>query len=279
MARTIDTVYNEIVTEAQNYDELNAIDTTSRVSRFHLLIYIVAVAIVIFEKILDQHIVEVDEIIFEQKIGTDRWHRNKALDFQYGFDLLEDDDQFDNGTATDDEIADSKIIKHAAVVQSETRSSIIIKVATENNEVLEPITDEQLVAFTAYMEEVSFAGTQFTVINEQADLLVPSIRIYRDPLVLNETGQNILTGEQSVEIAITNYLKELNFNGELIIQSLVDALQLVDGVQVVHVTSLQTAQYSSGLGAYEDVSPISVRHTAYSGHFKVEDFSGMSYVV
>jgi hypothetical protein len=58
-------------------------------------------------------------------------------------DLIADTDQFDNTGYTPEQIEASKIIKYAAVTESDAESRLIIKVATEN-------ADEVFVIFLAF---------------------------------------------------------------------------------------------------------------------------------
>ena len=96
MARSIQEIQTEIYQSKENEPALNGLNSTSKTAIWRLLIYIASVAIWTLEKIFDQHKKEVDERLSELKPHTARWYRNKALAFQYGFDLKEDSDIFDN---------------------------------------------------------------------------------------------------------------------------------------------------------------------------------------
>ncbi len=284
MARSIQDIQTEILQAKANEPALAELNSTSKVAVWRLWVYITAFAIWTLEKLFDQHKKEVDEVLAELKPHTARWYRNKALAFQYGFDLLEDSDKFshltpEGGTYSEEQIANSRIVKYSAVTESETESRLIVKIATEQGGELQPITAEQKASFEAYMSEIKDAGVRITTINYLPDILKLQMKIYRDPLVLDENGQSILTGEKPVEKAIKEYLKNLPFNGELVLAHLVDALQQVEGVKIPHIILAESKWIDAGTNGYGNYQPIEVKTIPISGYFKIENFSNISYVV
>ncbi|SDE81945.1 hypothetical protein SAMN05421544_1374, partial [Riemerella columbipharyngis] len=170
-------------------------------------------------------------------------------------------------------------IKYSAVVESESESRLIIKIATEQGGELQPITDAQKESFGAYLAEIKDAGVRVSVINYLPDILRLQLRIYRDPLVIDTNGQSILTGKNPVEDALKNYLKKLPFNGELVLAHLVDELQQVEGVKIPHLLLAESKWIDASVGGYGDFQPIEVKTIPISGYFKIENFSGIQYVV
>lgn len=279
MARNIQDIQQEILTAKANEPALAELNSTSKVAVWRLWVYITAFVIHTLERIFDQHKKEVSEALSELKPHTARWYRNKALAFQYGFDLIEDSDKFDNAGSTEEQIANSKIVKYSAVTESETESRLIVKIATEQGGELQPITAGQKASFEAYMQEIKDAGVKITTINYLPDILKLHMKIYRDPLVLNENGMSILTGEKPVEKAIKEYLKQLPFNGELVLAHLVDALQKVEGVRIPHINLAESKWIDAGVNDYGSFQPIEVKTIPVSGYFKIENFDNISYVV
>lgn len=284
MARTITEIQEEIILNIQGDERLSGLTSTSKVSIWRLFSYIVAVAIWTLEKVFDLHAKEVDNRILELKPHTARWYRSKALAFQYGFNLLPDSDQFDSEGFTEEQVEDSQIIKYAAVTESDDESRLVIKIATESStgsdtgSQLSPISAAESDAFTAYIQKIKDAGVRTTIINFLPDRLYLDMDIYYDPLVLDQEGNNILTGGKTVEAAIQEYMKLLPFNGELVIAHLVDHLQAVAGVNIPHVNLIQTSWIDGALGDYGEIEPISVKKIPVSGYFEVVDFEGINYV-
>lgn len=279
MARSIQDIQQEMLRAKDNEPALAELNSTSKVAVWRLWIYITAFVIHTLERIFDQHKKEVAEALSEQKPHTPRWYRNMALAFQYGFDLIPDTDKFNNTGKTEDEIENSKIVKYSAVTESETESRLIVKIATEQGGELQPISTGQKASFDAYMQEIRDAGVKITTINYLPDILKLQMEIYRDPLVLDENGMSILTGEKPVEKAIKEYLKQLPFNGELVLAHLVDALQKVEGVRIPHIILAESKWIDASVNDYGIFQRIEVKQLPISGYYKIEDFSGISYVV
>ncbi|MGP1501889.1 MAG: nucleotidyltransferase [Bergeyella cardium] len=279
MARSIEEIKEEILRAKEQEAALEGLNSTSKTAIWRLWVYITAFAIWTLEKLFDTHKSEVSEMLKQLKPHTARWYRNKALAFQYGFDLLPDSDQFNNANATEDEINNSKIIKYSAVTESEVESRLIVKIATEQGGELQPISGGQKASFDAYMNEIKDAGVRITVINYLPDILRLQMRIYRDPLVLDENGTSIRMGNKPVEEAIKKYLKNLPFNGELVLAHLVDELQKVEGVKIPHIILAESKWIDAGTNGYGNFQTIDVKKIPVSGYFKIADFNGISYVV
>lgn len=279
MARSIAQIKAAMIAQKNEAPGLEDLNSDSNTSIYGLLFFIVASAIHLLELFFDAHKAEVDTAITNQKSGRATWYRTMALRFQYGFDLIADRDYFDNTGATDEQIENSQIIKYAAVEESDSESRLILKIAGETGGELAPIPQAERNAFDAYLNEFRFAGVKVTVINYEPDRLYLNLEIYRDPLVLDENGQSILTGEKPVEAAINEYMKELPFNGELIIQNLVDKLQQVPGVKIAHVLNVESSWIDPEVNDYGEPQPIDVKRIAVSGYYKVVDFENVTYVV
>ncbi|MDO4225126.1 MAG: nucleotidyltransferase, partial [Bergeyella zoohelcum] len=232
MARSIQEIQEEIIRAKNQEPSLSELNSPSKVAIWKLWVYITAFAIWSLEKLFDTHKAEVSEMLKQLKPHTARWYRNKALAFQYGYSLIPDSDGYPPPPS---EGVGGRIIKYSAVTESEDESRLIIKIATEQGGELMPITAEQKASFEAYMKEIKDAGVKITVINYLPDILKLQMKIYRDPLVLDENGTSIRTGKKPVEEAIKNYLKNLPFDGELVLAHLTDELQKVEGVKIPHI--------------------------------------------
>jgi len=252
----------------------------SLVSLENILFEIVALAIFIHEQFFDQHAKEVDERLANEKPGTLPWYRTMALRFQYGFNLEPQKDYFDNSAATPEQIENSKIIKYSAVNEVQDSSRVIIKIAGEVNGELSDFENvAQVEAIENYFKRIKIAGTVITIINYKADQLYLALQIKRDALVLTETGMSKLDGNFPVNEALEEFMKELDFNGELRLSALVDKIQLVPGVVDATLLSAQSSWINPELNGYGEPQPIFISKVAESGYFKIVTFDNISYVV
>lgn len=277
--RTIEDIKDIIVKDKNSATALTQLTSTSKSAVWLEWTNNVAYAHYVLEQSFEHHKAEVSEALTQLKPHTARWYRNKALAFQCGFDLVEDQDFYDNSGFTDHQISASKIIKYSAVTEAETESRLIVKIATDNGTELQPITETQKEAFTAYMQEIRDAGLRITVINYLPDILQLTMQIERDPLVIDANGVSNLTGKRPVEDAINAYMKELPFNGQLVLAHLVDKLQMVQGVKIPTIISAASKWIDPNLSGYGNFKPINIKTIPISGYFKVENFLNISYVV
>jgi len=279
MARTIEQIQQSLLAEKANKTELAGLTSTSKTAIWRLWVYIISFAIYAFEVILDKHYSDVTQKLTEEKAHTARWYRSKSLAFQYGFDLKQDSDEFNNTDATDEQIEASKIVKYSAVVEASNDSRLIVKIAGENNGELSQLDTQEVTSFREYMSEIRDAGVKLTVINYEADKLFLDLQINYDPLVLSANGQHLINANYPVVDAIKAYMKELPFNGELVLAHLVDKLQTVEGVLIPTVMSASTSWIDENTNSYGDPIGIAVKTIPVSGYFKVESFDNISYVV
>lgn len=247
----------------------------SNASFENIVFEIIAYAMFLLEQMFDQHKKEVDLTISEQQSGTKNWYKNKALDFQYGYALIDDTDKYDNTALTQEQIEASKIVKYCSVKESIESNRLVVKIASEANSVLEPLTTDQLESFTAYIEEIKYAGVKVSVVNNPADVLIFDLVVYRDPLVLDASGMSVSNGTKPVEVRITSYMKELPFNGELVLNDLIEQLRLIEGVNNVYINAASSSSYD-GVG-FSDFTFFNVARIPEAGYFKVENFNNVSY--
>lgn len=254
-------------------------DAFSKASFESIFFDVFAYCALILEQVFDQHKKEIDTAIYEQKSGTPRWYRNMALNFQYGFDLFTDSDKFQNTGFTVDQIDTSKIIKYCSVKESGESNRLVVKVAGETAAVLIPLTTTQLESFNGYMEEIKYAGVKLQIVNNPADKLLLNMVIYRDVLVLDENGTHILNGGKPVEQAVNAYIKNLPFDGELVLNDLIEKLRAVDGVDNAHIVIATSSAYDTVTATYLSYGPINVKTIPIAGYFVIPNYDTVTYVV
>lgn len=273
MARTIDQIRQTTIDKIQAEPALAALTSSSKVAVWRLFVYCVSYAIWLLETMFDAHKYEIDTALANQKKGSELWYRNMALAFQYGFDLIQDTDEFDNTNYTEEQIEQSKIIKYAAVNPSETESRLIVKVATEDSSgVLAPINDTQKTAFDYYFDEINYAGVKYTIINYAPDRLKLNLTIKVDPKVIDLNGTKILmsaadVGEKPIENAISEFMKELPFDGKLITNSILNKLEKIEGVLYPLIDSASTSWIDVNNGGYGSMTNIYGEVLPVSGYF------------
>jgi hypothetical protein len=251
MARTITDIQQTILDAKQAVSQLNALevlttseqtitsaDSTSKVAIWRLWVWIFAYAMYIHERIVEGN-------AENSRPHNVPWYRGKFLNFLDGLPLVWKDGQFKYDLTNVTDAEQRKIIDRCAVLES-NNGELVIKIATDNNGVIEPVTPAQLVRFKAYAKQIKDAGNRLRVVNDPGDLLQIDLTVEVDPLIIDlQTGKLLSTTATiyPVKEAIDLYLKNLEFNGALVREFLRDAIQKADGVKLPIIESLST-QYA-----------------------------------
>ena len=266
MARTIQEIQAEIIAAKQADANLSELTSTSKTAIWILWTYVTAVGIWTLEKLFDTHKNEVEEIIYNMKPHSLLWYANRSRDFQYGHDLPADSDRYDNSALTDEQVAESKIISHASVI--EVDRGLRIKVAKTVVGDLGPIEIAEKEAFAEYMQRIKDAGVFLNIDSLPPDALRLNLDIFYNPLILDAYGARIDgTASNPVKDAISAYLRNLPFNGMLVAAFLIDALQAVDGV-VIPVFSDGVMWCRFGTFDFE---PYAVKYQTDAGYIRIAD--------
>ena len=277
MARSIQDIQQLIYAQKAQEPALENLNSTSKVAIWRLWVYIISVAIWSLEKLFDLHRTDTNKRLTELKPHTARWYRSKALAFQYGFSLSLESDKYNNQWLTEEQIEASKIIKYSAVAESQNEGRLIVKIAGEQGDTLQPITDVQRKSFEAYLQEIKDAGVRLSVVNYQPDVLHLQMKIIYDPLVLDNNGQSITKATKPVEEAIKSYIKRLPFNGELVLAHLIDAIQQAEGVKIPHLVLAQSKNITSS-GEYRAFETIEISKIPTAGYFTIDNYNDITYI-
>lgn len=265
MARTIDTIYSEIIAAKEAESGLDSLNSTSAFAIWKLWAYITAVAIFTLETFFDLFKSEVDGIIAVQKPGTLLWYRAMCLGYKPGVPLVVDNGQVGYSGATSGMPA---LIAQCSV--REAADGLVIKVAKEVSGELQPLDQTELNSFSAFLSAIKYAGAPIRIINSPAELLKIYVTIYYDPLLITPSGSLINSTVKPVEEAILSYLRNLPFDGRLKITALVENILSVKGVADVLINEVSTKyeQYP-----YEQVL---VSRIPESGYFQIDNMYPLS---
>jgi hypothetical protein len=162
---------------------------------------------------------------------------------------------------------DLKIVDRCAVLESED-GELVVKVATETDGDLEPLTNEQAERLLFYLNQMKVPGVRIRLINEQADLLKATLNVYVDPLQIDLiTGQALNTADVQfpVEDAISDYLTKLEFNGAFVTNFFTRAIEDKPGINLVQIETIQHK-----FGGFE-FTVFDTFKVPQSGYFKIED--------
>lgn len=250
MARSIETIVQEGKTIGQSKPALTGFNwaTPSQVSEFMSWLEMTANLIHNSEVILDATNLEISNRIEAQEPATRPWYQSRCFEFQLG-DQLQDDGTY----AIID--TNKQIITRCAVIQ-ETNGTLTIKVAKGDVGEEVALSSNELQQFTNYLEQVKAAGTIISVISLNADELVLTGDIYYDGLL------DLSVIQTRVQDALNTFLATgLDFNGDLLVNKIMDTLQAVDGVNDAQFSEVKVI-----VGVFETV--VDRVYTTSAGYLK-----------
>ena len=267
MARTIDKIQEQIITEKDRSLGLESLNSTSNTAIWRVWTYITAVAIWTLENLFDLHKKEVDRLLLTKKPHNLLWYKTKAEAFQFGSELKPGSDCYDNTGVDHVKVAKSRIVKHVAVVENKKTGWVRIKAAKEVNGELQKLSNEnpdELGALNSYMQHIKDAGVKLIVQSLPPDRLKMHIDIYYDAMVLDENGGRLDGGSvKPVNDTIDAYLRSLPFNGAFVLATLTDQLQETPGVVIPQIRHVAVSY-----GTRKEVC-IPVRYVPDGGYLRI----------
>lgn len=242
----------------------------SPISIENLLFYIVASVCNTIEVIFDLFREEIDERIAKGTVATVSWYYSIARNFQYGDDLIWDEDKQTFNYKTQN--IEKQIIKYVSV--RDEGNGVGILVAKDKEGYPSPLEEMELSAFKAYMSKVKFAGVYLRIMSGEPDKLKISAKVQVDPLVINiADGTNINNGDLPVNNAINKYIKNIVYGGTLNKTKLIDAIQSETGIIDILIEKIEVQQMGQD---YIEIDKNN--YTAIGGCFKIEDLNITYYV-
>lgn len=247
MARTIAEIKNEMATafmaesavqERYGFTSRDSFDSKfSKVSIEGLLLFVVAFGIWVLEKLMDSHTEEVEAALAEKSPHTTRWYRNRVLSMV---------------PAGQEEPP----VKYCSVDDRGCRLKVKIAGGTAGNR--QPVGSDIYNAVVSYLAEEKDAGLKIVVVNEDSNRLKATLRVWYDPMEL-------VPSETPVEVALKAYVSNLDFDGLLSRNAIVDALREVPGVEMVKIELLQTKYAENAWRNFGN------QERAESGYWSIED--------
>lgn len=209
----------------------------SKVSIENILFFTVAAVIYALESMFDAFRADVEQRISDAVVASIPWYHKICLEFQYGDDLVYDENTCEYHYAQVDEA--KKVIKYASV--RDNASGVDILVSADDNGTPKALSDDVLTVFKKYLNARKPAGVLANIRSYNPDYLRISMRVQYDPMVLNTNG-SLITDPQvyPVEQAISDYVLGIVYGGVLNKTKLVDAVQSATGVVDVILDNMAT---------------------------------------
>lgn len=249
MARSISTIQNLIISEKNKRLELDELESDSKTSIYNGWAYICAVVMHSAEVLQDIFKDDIVSILDAQKNGIPQFYVNKAYEFQDGDTVTVSDDGYSVGynTINTDNIIVTRASYEETTISGENLDKLLLlKVAKGDTGALSPLSAEELIRLTAYIEQIKFTGTNIQITSKTGDILIPHITVYHDGLISESDMYDRL------DEAINGFMEQLSFDSALYVTKLFDAIQEVDNVTDVYIDVDATEPQGVFLRGYDD---------------------------
>jgi len=265
--RSVSEIYEQLITYKNSIPELSGLysnvdseqtlldtlQSTSKVAKWSLYLYIVAWAIWVLENIMLLQVKEVEEIRDSAFTGSAVWYSNEAKKFQYG-DVVGVSEETNYKPSYKEIDTAKQIIGNVAV--EDISGKVVLKIRGKNSDIL---TEDELNSFIGYINNIKFIGTKIAIQNDEADKLklIGSI-IYKSGKVVSEIRTN-------VENSISDFIKNIPFNSYLVVNDLIKTVRAIDGVVNFEINTIQ-AKASNTLV----FSNVTHKYRAFAGYLSID---------
>lgn len=248
MSRTLTEIYNEAVETRNKYLELTELTNDSKMSIINAFTWVTAAAIYSFETLLDVFTTDIAKTFTQRINGTSAYYANAMLKWQYGDDLIINDEGTAFHYATED--TTKRLITHVSYQEyynEEFKDNILIlKVASGEGRSLSQLSDEELIAARAYLNQIKFAGVKCNVVSRRGDVLVPRLTVYYDGAITKEELYD------NIDTALIDFIVNMKFDSLVYSQKIIDAIQKVEHVTDVHIDHEASVEEGIFIAQYND---------------------------
>ncbi len=248
MSRTLSEIYADAKSTRDEYLELTEFENSSKMSVLDAFTWVVSACIWTFENLLDVFEVDLAQDLSNRVNGTPAYFANMLLKYQSGDELVVNSDGTKYSYATTDETkcVVTKVAYSEGTEDDFNDSLMIFKVATGEAGAYEQIDEDEMVQIRAYLGKLLFAGQHATVVSRMGDVLIPRVTVYYDGAV---TEDEVYT---NIEEALQNYIANLDFNGLVYAQKVIDSIQQAEHVTDVEIDTTTTDLQGIFVAQYDD---------------------------
>jgi len=213
--------------------------STSKRAIYRLFTFVVAVGINVLEQLIDIFTLSVETTASKAIPATAAWLQDQVFKFQYSATNPQVIQLINFAPAYPIVDETLRIISRCSVTTN-LSNSVVVKVATGTTPAA--LTSPQLVALQSYMDLIGIAGVNYVCTSLAADKIYIQANIYYQ-------GQYSSVISQNVQLAITNFLAGIPFNGNVKISDLEDTIRNVEGVNDIVSVNIRTRDDSTALAS------------------------------
>jgi hypothetical protein len=189
--------------------------------------------------LFDAHIKEVEGLILSAPPQTEEWFKDKMINlFEYDATAVPivklDTTTFAPKYTSPN--ANFRVVKYCSVVTG-VFGTVLIKIAGETSGVPSILDSSVVSAAQSFINIISFSGITYTVVSRESDKLYVEADVYYK-------GVYSAVIQANVELAISNFLKSIPFDGTVEMGDLLASIRKVDGVKRAVLKNVKARQDS-----------------------------------
>lgn len=272
MARSIEQIQAEIISDIQATPELAEANSTSRRAIWRLITFVQASAILLLEQIIDVFIAENDIKISKAIPATASWLNAKVFEFQYSATNPQIVQLVNFAPAYPVIDKSLRLITRCSVVTT-ISNQVIVKVA--KSEPPTALNSTELSSLQSYINNIGIVGVNYNCQSLASDKLMIDAEVYYD-------GQYSTVISESVIDAINSFLAKLSFNGILKVSDIELAIRNVIGVNDILLKNVKmrsdATPFANGTFLIQNNTVISRLSPTVSGYVVGETTAGNTFV-
>lgn len=276
MGRTIKDIYNEAMKERNKRLELTEFSNDSKLSVMNGMTWAFAAVIYSFETLLDVFTLDISTAINSRVNGTPLFYVNALLQYQKGDELTVREDGLAFGYNEIDET--KRIISQVSYSESSSDvnldNKLILKVAQGEKGHLSPVTGDDLVLITSYLNKIKFAGTRIEVTSSEGDVLIPKLSVYYDGAIRETEIYDL------IEEKLNDYMMTIDFDSSIYVSKIIEAIKNAEHVTDVYINETANPEQGVFLASYDTdgklMSPKKIGRMTHtnSGYLKASSKEG-----
>lgn len=248
MARTLSEIYAEAKSARNKHLELTEFKNDSKMSVLDAFTWVTSACVWSFENLLDVFKIDLAKDLTNRINGTPAYFANMLIKYQKGDELEVSEDGTRFGYATID--PNKRIVTKAAYSEGRedgfNDNMMILKIASGVPGAYTQIEHSELIKIRAYLNKLLFAGQHATVVSRLGDVLIPRVTVYHDGAVSED---EVYT---NIENALKEFIANLDFNGVVYAQKVLDCIQKAGHVTDVFISSKATDLQGIFIVQYND---------------------------
>ena len=247
MSRTIKDIYDEAVKERNKRLELAEFSNDSKLSVMNGITWAFAAVIYSFETLLDVFTLDISTAINSRMNGTPLFYVNALLQYQKGDELTVREDGLAFGYNEIDET--KRIISQVSYSESSNDvnldNKLILKVAQGEKGHLSPVSGDDLVLITSYLNKIKFAGTRIEVTSSEGDILIPRLSVYYDGAVRETEIYDL------IEEKLNDYMMNIDFDSSIYVSKIIEAIKKAEHVTDVYIDEGDNPEQGIFIASYD----------------------------